>query len=111
VSYDLHQKKNAYRRNGVLEYVVYRVDDGEVDWFVLGGGHYVRLQADADGLLKSRVFPGLWLDVAALLQEDRLSRIATRTLFSRSLRSFSRFTSSTWKRAPTSSKPIPSMVP
>jgi Uma2 family endonuclease len=71
VSYDLHQKKNAYRRNGVLEYVVYRVDDGEVDWFVLGGGHYVRLQADADGLLKSRVFLGLWLDVAALLQEDR----------------------------------------
>jgi Uma2 family endonuclease len=70
VSYDLHQKKNAYRRNGVLEYLVHRVEDGEVDWFVLEGGAYVHLQPDADGLLRSRVFPGLWLDVPALLRED-----------------------------------------
>jgi len=70
VSYDLHQKFGAYRRNGVQEYLVHRVDDGEIDWFVLEHGTYVRQQPDAEGILKSRVFPGLWLDVAALLQVD-----------------------------------------
>jgi Uma2 family endonuclease len=69
-SYDLHQKLRAYRRNGVLEYLVHRVEDGEVDWFVLEGGAYVRLQPDTHGLLHSRVFPGLALDVAALLRDD-----------------------------------------
>ena len=69
-SYDLHQKLGAYRRNGVQEYLVHRVDEGEVDWFTLESGTYVRQQPDADGLLKSLVFPGLWLDVAALLQGD-----------------------------------------
>ena len=28
------------------------------------------LPVDAQGLLKSRVFPGLWLDAAALLRKD-----------------------------------------
>jgi Uma2 family endonuclease len=70
VSYDLHQKLGAYRRNGVQEYLVHRVDDGEVDWFVLERGAYVRQQSDSEGLLKSRVFPGLWLDVPALLRSD-----------------------------------------
>ena len=70
VSYDLHQKLGVYRRNGVQEYLVHRVDDGEVDWFVLEHGTYVRHQPDAEGLLKSRVFPGLWLDVPALLRAD-----------------------------------------
>ena len=71
VSYDLHQKKRAYRRNGVQEYLVHRTEDGEVDWFILKRGKYVRQQADVDGLLKSRVFPGLWLDVDALLNDDQ----------------------------------------
>ena len=70
VSYDLHQKLGAYRRNGVQEYLVHRVDDGEVDWFVLERGSYVRQQLDAGDCLKSRVFPGLWLDVPALLRAD-----------------------------------------
>jgi Uma2 family endonuclease len=73
VSYDLHQKLHAYRRNGVLEYLVHRVDDGEVDWFVLERGAYARMQPDRDGLLKSRTFPGLWLDVQALLRGDLLA--------------------------------------
>ena len=70
VSYDLHQKLHAYRRNGVLEYVVHRVDDGELDWFALEGGVYVRQQRDSEGLLHSRVFPGLVLDVRGLLRDD-----------------------------------------
>jgi Uma2 family endonuclease len=70
VSYDLHQKLDAYRRNGVLEYLVHRVEDGEVDWFVLEGGAYVRQARDAHGRLHSRTFPGLALDVDALLRDD-----------------------------------------
>lgn len=66
-SYDLHDKLRAYRRNGVREYVVWRVWDGEIDWFVLREGTYERLQPAADGFLHSEVFPGLWLDAAALL--------------------------------------------
>jgi Uma2 family endonuclease len=70
VSYDLHQKLHAYRRNGVLEYLVHRVEDGEVDWFVLEHGQYRRQERCDDGTLRSRVFPGQWLDVDALLRSD-----------------------------------------
>ena len=44
-SYDLHEKLNAYRRNGVREYVVWRVWDQAVDWFVLRGGRFEPLAA------------------------------------------------------------------
>jgi Uma2 family endonuclease len=70
VSYDLHDKLNAYRRNGALEYVVWRVLDQAIDWFILREGRYERLAPDASGLYKSEVFPGLWLDPAALLRGD-----------------------------------------
>lgn len=70
VSIDLHAKKNAYRRNGVLEYLVVRTEDQEVDWFELIDGQYVSKQPDAEGLLQSRTFPGLCLDPTALLAGD-----------------------------------------
>jgi len=73
-SYDLHGKRHVYRRNGVREYVVWRTLDGEIDWFVLEGSEYRRMAPDASGFLKSRVFPGLWLDPAALLRND-LARV------------------------------------
>ena len=69
-SYDLHEKLDVYRVQGVAEYVVHRVEDGAVDWFVLRGGCYERLAADPAGMLRSTVFPGLWLDVPALLRGD-----------------------------------------
>jgi len=65
-SYDLHEKLNAYRRNGVREYVVWRVWDATIDWLVLRAGRYEPL-ALAEGIYKSEVFPGLWLDPAAAL--------------------------------------------
>jgi Uma2 family endonuclease len=74
VSYDLGAKLHAYRRNGVREYVVWRVLDQQLDWLVLTEGRYEPLAPDADGLLKSTVFPGLWLDPAALLHYD-LARV------------------------------------
>ncbi|MDY6937196.1 MAG: Uma2 family endonuclease [Cyanobacteriota bacterium] len=66
-SYDLYEKKRVYRRNGVREYLVWRVLDGAFDWFVLEEGVYVELPVDGDGILRSRVFPGLWLAVNDLL--------------------------------------------
>lgn len=68
VSYDLHAKLDAYQRNGVLEYVVWRVYDREIDWFVLVGDRYEKALLDPDGLYRSKVFPGLWLDPAALIR-------------------------------------------
>ncbi len=70
VSRDLHSKKNVYRRAGVREYIVLRLLDGELDWFELRGGEYVRREPDADGIIESVQFPGLRLDVPALLAGD-----------------------------------------
>jgi Uma2 family endonuclease len=69
-SYDLHDKLESYRKSGVREYVVWRVHDAHVDWFVLRDGAYVRLEPAPDGSLRSTIFPGLWLDPAALLRGD-----------------------------------------
>jgi Uma2 family endonuclease len=70
VSYDLHAKLQVYRRSGVREYLVWRVLEQEIDWFVLRDGQYERMPLDAQGLVRSEVFPGLWLDPAALLRGD-----------------------------------------
>ena len=75
-NYDLHDKLNAYRRNGVREYIVYRVLEREVDWFVLRDGRFEALAPSADGLLRSTIFPGLWLDVAALVLGDLATVLA-----------------------------------
>jgi Uma2 family endonuclease len=70
VSIELHAKLNAYRRNGVREYVVWRVLDRAIDWFVLRGGSFDRLSPGADGVYRSEILPGLWLDTAAILRGD-----------------------------------------
>jgi Uma2 family endonuclease len=64
-SYDLSKKKRVYARNGVLEYVVFQSYEQRVDWFVLQETVYQPLLPDADGVIRSQVFPGLWLDPAA----------------------------------------------
>ncbi|MBX9584389.1 MAG: Uma2 family endonuclease [Gemmataceae bacterium] len=70
-SIDLGNKLTAYRRNKVSEYLVWRVYDDAVDWFVNRAGRFDPLAPDpADGLLKSAAFPGLWLDPAALIGGD-----------------------------------------
>ena len=76
VSYDLHAKLHAYRRNGVREYIVWRVLEQAIDWFVLRAGQYEPLPVDANGLLRSEVFPGLWLDPAALLRGELATVLA-----------------------------------
>lgn len=69
-SYDLNVKKEAYCRNGVLEYIAWRAYDGELDWFALSEGRYKAIEPGADGLYRSGIFPGLWLDARAILRGD-----------------------------------------
>jgi Uma2 family endonuclease len=71
---DLTTKFEIYRRFGVQEYVVWRVLDKVIDWFILKAGQYVPLKLTRAGLFKSKVLPGLWLDAAALVRGD-LSRV------------------------------------
>jgi len=67
VAIDLHDKKRAYRRNGVQEYIVWQVCERRLDWFYLQQGEYVSLPVDEGNVIRSRVFPGLWLAVGDLL--------------------------------------------
>jgi Uma2 family endonuclease len=76
VSIDLHTKKDVYRRSGVGEYIVWRVADGAIDWFDLVRGQYELRAPDADGIVESRQFPGLRLDVPALLRGDLAAVLA-----------------------------------
>ena len=69
-SIDTGPKLRAYRRNGVQEYVIWQVYEARVDWYSLEDGEYVPLQPDDRGVIHSRVFPGLKLDVHALLNLD-----------------------------------------
>lgn len=65
----MHDKRNVYRRCGVLEYIVWRVHDQTVDWFVLVDERYQPLPA-VGGVLESPTFPGLRLASVALLADD-----------------------------------------
>lgn len=67
---DLGDKKRAYRRNGVKEYIVWQVFDQKIDWYHLTEEDYISLEANENGVICSSVFPGLWLDVATMLIGD-----------------------------------------
>ena len=49
---------------------MWRVADRALDWFVLRNAFYWTLDPGPDGIIRSEVFPGLWLDPAALLRGD-----------------------------------------
>ncbi|MGQ9869981.1 Uma2 family endonuclease [Leptodesmis sp.] len=70
-------KKRAYRRNGIQEYIVWQVFDQKIDWFTLQDGDYVSLQPDQQRVICSQVLPGLWLDVPAMLQGNMKQILAT----------------------------------
>ncbi|MEB3267832.1 MAG: Uma2 family endonuclease [Leptolyngbya sp.] len=74
---DLGDKKNAYRRNGIPEYLVWNVYDNQIEWLHLVEGIYQPLPMAPDGNIHSRVFPGLWLAVDALLSQDMRAVLTT----------------------------------
>ncbi|UIE39130.1 Uma2 family endonuclease [Leptodesmis sichuanensis] len=75
-SYDLHDKLRVYRRNGVQEYIVWSTYEPQIDWFYLDEGEYRTLAPDADRILRSRQFPGLWLAGDRLLSNDLATVLA-----------------------------------
>jgi Uma2 family endonuclease len=69
-SYDLHQKRELYESAGVKEYVTVLLEERSVRWHRLVDGQYKTLLVNPDGVICSTVFPGLWLDPAALIAGD-----------------------------------------
>ncbi len=67
ISIDMNDKKQVYRRHGVKEYLVWQVFDQKIDCFYLESGRYMNLQTNDLGIIKSSIFPGLWLAVNELL--------------------------------------------
>ncbi|MBD2484141.1 Uma2 family endonuclease [Planktothrix sp. FACHB-1365] len=67
-AYDLYDKKRAYQRNGVKEYLVWQVYERQICWWKLQEGEYMPLEPDQEGVIKSQVFPGLWLEMRSLLE-------------------------------------------
>jgi Uma2 family endonuclease len=66
---DLHAKRDDYTRYGVREYLVLSVRDRRLFWFDLGADR--ELTPDDDGILRVHTFPGLWIDIEAVLNNDR----------------------------------------
>ena len=64
------------------EYFVWLVVDSRIHWFALEKGDYVELKPRLDGVIRSRIFPGLWLEVRALVagDEDKVSRVLEKGL-------------------------------
>jgi hypothetical protein len=80
---DMHQKRQDYERAGVQEYLVLCIEDRQLHWFHFPSGKAIA--ANRLGIVRSRVFPGLWMDVRALLEQDqvRLRQVVEKGMASR----------------------------
>jgi Uma2 family endonuclease len=76
-SYDLHEKLKVYQRSGVREYLVWRTLDQQFDLLSLNPGNHQAIAPDAQGILRSQIFPGLWIDSEALFAGDLAKALAT----------------------------------
>ncbi len=76
-SIDLHQKLDLYEREGVQEYLVVLVKSEQIRWHRLVDGKYRLIELDANGVYRSLVFPGLWLDSKALFANELTKMHAT----------------------------------
>jgi hypothetical protein len=71
-SYDLTQKLKLYEKAGVREYLAVLVYEREVRWHRLRGGRFRPHSPGSDGVFRSLVFPGLWLNASALLEGNMI---------------------------------------
>jgi Uma2 family endonuclease len=69
-SYDLHPKKDAYEQAGAPEYIVWEAFDFRLSCFARKGNAFENARADGDGVYRSRMFPGLWFDIAGFTNGD-----------------------------------------
>ena len=75
-SYDLNQKFDLYQEAGVHECLALLLREHEVRWHRLVDSKFHVMSPGSDGILRSVVFPGLWLDPAALLTQDKQRMLA-----------------------------------
>jgi Uma2 family endonuclease len=87
---DMHAKRTDYQQTGVVEYIVVCVEEGELHWFHFPPGGAI--SPDREGIARSKVFPGLWLAVPALLarESDRVRQVAEMGLASKAHGTFVR---------------------
>ena len=62
---DLHKKRDDYQQAGVVEYLVLCVEEQELRWTYFPTGRSIR--ANRQGVYRSHIFPGLWLNGSALM--------------------------------------------
>jgi len=75
-SRDLGIKLELYRSAGVKEYITILLQPNRIIWRQLFRGRYKDIAPDSKGLLRSHVFPGLWLDPAAVWDPEKSLRTA-----------------------------------
>jgi Uma2 family endonuclease len=76
---DFGPKLALYQRAGVREYITVEQFGRRMVWRALENGAYVALTLPPDGIVRSEVFPGLWLDVAAFWADDGAKMLAVLT--------------------------------
>jgi len=72
---DFGPKRKLYQRAGVREYITIETFTKRIVWRALVDGVYIAREAQ-NGILRSEVFPGLRLDVAAFWANDRAKMLA-----------------------------------
>jgi hypothetical protein len=68
ISIDLHLKRRRYVNAGICEYLVVCVEPQKLFYFDVRNNQEIK--PEADGTLRSRIFPGLWIHEQGLLQLD-----------------------------------------
>jgi hypothetical protein len=76
LSRDLGIKLDLYRRSGVLEYITVLLNPRQVIWRYLSRSKYRDLEPESNGILHSRIFPGLCLDPTAIWDRKKSLRAA-----------------------------------
>jgi len=76
-SYDLGDKRRAYERSGVREYLTLQVYERRVEWFFLRDGVFTLISPGEDGILRSELFPGLWLNPELFWAGDLAGLLST----------------------------------
>lgn len=72
-SIDLHAKRRDYQRHGVLEYLVFSVEDEIATWLDLKADS--EIPRGEDGVIRVRAFPGLWIEPNAVFSNDHTTAI------------------------------------
>jgi Uma2 family endonuclease len=103
---DLYQKRDDYLVGGVQEYLVVCLAERELSWFDFRDNSSIKPHR---GTHRSRIFPGLWVDGAALLEGDaaRLIEVIQQGLASKAHAAFVKRLAM-WKKEPPAQGQSPS---